>query len=308
MDQYRLIQWLLKGDVSIQYQTYRDLLQEKHPELQKKISTEGWGKQFLEKRGDNGHWGMSFYQPKWISSHYTLLDLRYLEISPEISEIKETIEMIINQNKNTDGGINPGKTVIQSDVCVNGMILNYASYFKIAEENLHSIVDFLLSQQMNDGGFNCRSNRSGAVHSSLHTTLSVTEGITEYRRNDYNYRLQELNQAEVDSVKFMLQHQLFRSDKTGKIIDPKFTRLSYPPRWRYDILKALDFLRLAKINYDERMQPAIDILLSKQKKDGTWPLQAKHTGAVHFDMEKPGQSSRWNTLRALRVLRWFQQI
>jgi hypothetical protein len=283
------------------------MLNEDHPELQQKISTEGWGKKFLEKQGENGHWGLSFYQPKWISTHYTLLDLRYLEISPSISKITGIIESIIKKNINTDGGINAGKTVIHSDVCINGMFLNYASYFKIDEEKLHSIVDFLISQQMQDGGFNCRSNREGAKHSSLHTTLSVIEGINEYRRNGYKYRLQELNQAEAESIEFMLQHQLFMSDKTGKIIDPRFTRLSYPPRWRFDILKALDYFQLAKIKYDKRMQPAIDVLLKKQKKDEKWPLQGKHAGIVHFDMEKPGQPSRWNTLRALRVLNWVNQ-
>lgn len=308
MNQTKPIEWLLKGDVAIQYQTYRDLLDEEHPDLQAKISTEGWGKRFLEKRGQNGHWGISFYQPKWTSSHYTILEFRYLGISPYTTIIIDTIEEIIENNKTIDGGINAGKTIIHSDVCINGMLLNYASYFKIDEKKLNSIVDFLISQQMEDGGFNCWSNRSGAAHSSLHTTLSVAEGINEYRTNGYKYRLDELNKAEADSIEFMLQHQLFKSDKTGKIIDPRFTRIPYPPRWRYDILKALDYLRLAKIDYDARMQSAIDVLIKKRKQDDKWLLQSKHAGVVHFDMEKPGQPSRWNTLRALRVLNWFKAI
>ncbi|MDY6866015.1 MAG: hypothetical protein SVY15_08620 [Halobacteriota archaeon] len=98
----------------------------------------------------------------------------------------------------------------------------------------------------------------------------------------------------------------FQSHRTGEIIDKKMLMLSYPSRWRYDILRALDFFQEAGIDYDERMNPAIEILLKKRRKDGRWPLQMKHKGQVHFDMEETGKPSRWNTLRVMRVLRWFK--
>jgi hypothetical protein len=249
---------------------------------------------------------MKFYQPKWISSHYTLLDLRNLCISPDCREIQETLEMIISTEKGPDGGIRPIGSVQVSDVCINGMFLNYASYFKTAAEKLESVVDFILSQTMPDGGFNCMSNRSGAVHSSLHTTLSVLEGITEYERNGYFYRLKELRNAAQLSMEFILIHQLFLSDRTGEIIKKDFLRLPFPGRWRYDILRALDYFQYAKQDWDERMNPALEVLLKKRNKDLTWNLQAKHPGQVHFDMEKAGKPSRWNTLRALRVLKHFK--
>jgi hypothetical protein len=133
----------------------------------------------------------------------------------------------------------------------------------------------------------------------------VAEGILEYHRNGYQYRLAELLKAEEASREFMLQHKLFQSHRTGQIIDPKMLMLSYPSRWRYDILKALDYFRHAGSKFDARMQDAIEVLLKKSKPDGKWPLQAKHNGIVHFDMEKIGHPSRWNTLRALRVLKHF---
>lgn len=300
-----IIHWLLEGDVSIQYQVHRDLLNSDFPELRQRIATEGWGRILLSERQSNGHWGRGFYQPKWISSHYTLLELKNLAIELTIPEARQTLDLIISNEKGSDGGINPSSGTINSDVCVNGMFLNYACYFRVPEEDIKSVIDFLVRQQMNDGGFNCHSNRKGAVHSSLHTTLSVLEGILEYSRNGYVYRLNELLQIAEESREFILQHHFFKSDKTGRIIDSKMTRFSYPCRWRYDVLRALDYFQDAQISYDYRMDDALELLLKKRTRDQKWMLQAKHPGQSHVEMEIPGKPGRWNTLRALRVLNHF---
>ena len=287
MDQ--LIAWLIEGDVSIQYQVHRDLLVTERPDLRQRIASEGWGARFLSFRKADGHWGQRFYQPKWISTHYTILDLKNLAIAQDNEAIRGSILQVIHKLTGPDGGIFPIGTQKKSDVCVNGMFLNYASYFRIEEDDLKSIVDFLLSEHMQDGGFNCESNGRGAVHSSLHSTISVIEGILEYAKNGYKYRLGELQEAGERSRSFILQHRLFRSDRTGEIIDKRMTMLSYPSRWKYDILRALDYFQAARVRYDPRMQDALDILKSKRRQDGTWPVQAKHPGQTHFDME----SHRW---------------
>ena len=307
VDERQLIAWLLEGDVSIQYQVHRDLLASEQPHLRDRIATEGWGAQFLSFRKKEGHWGQRFYQPKWISTHYTILDLKNLNISQNNKEIRESLLQIIQKLKGPDGGIFPIGTEKKSDVCVNGMFLNYASYFGTKEDDLRSIVDFLLSENMKDGGFNCNSNGIGAKHSSMHSTISVLEGILEYAKNGYRYRLEELQESEEKSRTFLLQHRLFRSDQTGNIIDKKMLMLSYPSRWRYDILRALDYFQFAGINYDPRMRDALDILIEKRRKDNKWPVQAKHPGQTHFEMEKTGGPSRWNTLRAMRVLKHFSE-
>ena len=303
----QLIEWLLAGDVSIQYQVHRDLLGEEKPVLQQRIATEGWGAQLLQARHANGHWGRGFYQPKWISTHYTLLDLKSLSFPPHHPLISDSIEMIFQNHKGPDGGINPSDSIKQSDVCINGMFLNYACYFQVPQQPLHSVVDFLVDQQMLDGGFNCRKNRSGAVHSSLHSTISILEGLWEYAENGYTYRASELKRIAVRSQEFILQHELFRSDRTGKTIDKRMLMLSYPSRWKYDILRALVTLQETGVPYDHRMQPALDVLVKKRRKDLTCPVQARHPGQTHFEMEKTGGPSRWNTLRALRVLRHYEQ-
>jgi len=308
VDDRQLIAWLLEGDVSIQYQVNRDLLSSERPDLRERIATEGWGARFLSFRKKEGHWGQRFYQPKWISTHYTLLDLKNLAISPNNKPIRDSISQVLQSLKGPDGGILPIGAEKKSDVCVNGMFLNYAAYFGMGEESLGSIVDFLITEQLEDGGFNCNSNTRGASHSSMHSTISVLEGILEYVKNGYQYRLEELQKAAEESRLFLLQHSLFRSDRSGEVIDKRWLMLSYPSRWKYDVLRALDYFQKAGINYDPRMQDALDLLKKKRRNDQKWPVQAKHPGQTHFEMEQTGGPSRWNTLRALRVLRHFDQL
>lgn len=240
------------------------------------------------------------------SSHYTLVDLRNLCI-PATPEIKKALALILATSIGPDGGINPSKDIEQSDVCINGMFLNYGCYFGTDEEKLRSVVDFIVSQQLADGGFNCRLNRSGARHSSMHSTISVLEGIREYIVAGYAFRAEELNRIEGEAQEFLLRHRLFKSDHTGAVIHPSFLKLVYPPRWRYDILRALDYFQSVGYPYDERLQDALDILKEKRLSDGRWKTQAHHPGEVHFQMEQAGKPSRWNTLRCLRVLEYYDR-
>jgi len=300
------VKWLLRGDVSIQYQTRRDLLDQECPALRTRIASEGWGARFLRKRHPDGHWGQRFYQPKWTSTHYTLLDLMHLGISPDNKLIKQSINSVACTEKRQDGGIGPGRKPPVSDVCVNGMFLNYATYFGTDPKLLESVVDFILNERMPDGGFNCYSNsKISCTHSSVHSTLSVLEGIRQYSVGNYRYRIRSLHSAERSATEFLLKHKLFKSHRTGKIMDKKMLMLSFPSRWRFDILRALDYFRLSGAKYDSRLDDAIEVLLSKRRADGLWPVQARHPGQTHFEMEKTGKPSRWNTLRALRILKHY---
>ena len=308
MDQEQIIGWLLNGDVSVQYQVYRDLLGTERKDIQDRIANEGWGKQFLSKRKRDGHWGDRFYQPKWISTHYTLLDLRNLNLNPNNKFVKESIDKVLNTSKAEDGGIQLGpSTSHHSDVCVNGMFLNYASYFNTTENKLQSIVDSLLNEIMPDGGFNCRTTRSGASHSSLHSTISVLEGLFEFQKAGFCYRKDDISTAIKRAEEFILIHRLFLSDRTGKVIHKDFLKLAFPCRWKFDILRALDYFQYAERNWDNRMDEAVMMILKKRNKDGTWNVQAAHPGEVHFIMEPAGKTSRWNTLRAMRVLKHFEK-
>jgi len=302
-----LIQWLLEGDVSIQFQVYRDLLNEERPDLQKRIEFEGFGKRLLLKQQPDGHWGGGYYHYKWINTHYTLLEIRRLNMIPNKNVLRIT-NTIVDDYKTNDGGITPNPQVWEfSDVCINGMSLFFMCHFKIDQEKLISVVDFIISQQLPDGGFNCNYNykKYGAKHSSLHSTVSLIEGMNEYIDNGYTYKVDVLRKIRVEAIEFIMMHKLYLSDRTGDIINKNFLMLSYPPRWKYDILRALEALMNAGIDYDERMKDALCVILGKRRKDGTWPVQHKHAGKVHFDMEKTGGPSRWNTLRVFRVLIHF---
>ena len=300
-----ILNWLLEGDVSVQYQLNRDLLSIDRPDLRERIGTEGFGAKFLSCRRSNGHWGNKFYHPKWTSTHYTLLDLRNLCLDPTLPSVRESIQIIVDNEKAVDGGILSIGPNRLSDLCINGMFLNYASYFQTNEKDLKSVVDCILNEAMPDGGFNCRSNRMPTFHSSMHTTISVLEGVTEYQKNGYIYKSAELEKVKLSSIEFLLMHQLFLSDRTGEIIDPNFLKLVYPCRWKYDILRALDYFQYEGIPWEDRLQPAIEVIIDKRKKSGVWNNYSKHPGQVHFEMEKAGQPGRWNTLRALRVFKYF---
>ncbi|MGC9344270.1 MAG: hypothetical protein ACP5E3_16320 [Bacteroidales bacterium] len=260
MNRNQIKEWLLDGDISIHYQVYRDLLGQDNQQLRSEIHKRGWTSLLLKVQNSDGHWGNGYYQPKWTSTHYTLLQLRNLWVQPEIPEIQNTIQKILVEEK--------GK----------------------------------------DGGFNCQSNRKGAVHSSLHSTISVLEGMREYYRSGYKYRIDEVLNSEKEGQEFILQHRLYKSDKTGKVIKDSFLRFPYPHYWYYDILRALDYFRYADVSLDTRMTAALNLLLAKRKKKGYWVLNARYPGREHFSMETPGKPSRWNTLRALRVLEAYELI
>ena len=319
------LQWLTaeSADVSIRYQAQRDLLGEDALSLEplrKRIAKEGWGARYLELRGENGHWGQAFYSPKWTSSHYTLLELRNLELPGDHPVPGETLGMILDEYRlrpwqreldATPKGRRPKKKArtgaVTGDVCINGMFLNYACWFGADAASLEPVVDFILGETMPDGGFNCQSNRSyaHAVHSSLHTTVSVLEGIHSYHAAGYAYRLEELLAAACTAREFILRHRFFRSDHTGEIIHPAFIRLSCPWRWHYDILRGLECFRQSGAPCDERMKDALNVLRGIRRQDGTWPVQNRYAGEVFFHMERTGGPSLWNTLRVLRVLKAY---
>lgn len=307
------LSWLLDGDVSVAHAVHRDLLGEDRPDLRTRIATEGWGARFLAAFGDHGHWGRAYYRPKWISTHYTLLDLRHLELPRGVWQVDAALATALAEYRLPDGGIGCRPDGPFSDVCVNGMLLDVACFFGAPEAEPRSIVDFVLDELLPDGGFNCYSNDTESKRypprcSSIHSTLSVAEGFLQYLHQGYGYRAEEVAQAGDAARALLLEHRLFRSRRTGDVIHPRFLMLSWPHRWFFDVLRALDHFRAAGAMGDERLADGLAVLRKKQRKDGTWPVQAKHAGQVHFDMEKTGAPSRVNTLRALRVLRAASEV
>jgi hypothetical protein len=314
---YRVIQWLLNGDPAIRWQALRDLVGAADATVERerrKVAREGWGARLLARQDPAGTWagGHSsdggLYSPKWTSTTYTMLMLRDFGLPASIRHTRKACQLLLDGGLRPDGGINYGtwaEWTRRSETCVTGMVLSILAYFEYEDTRLDTIASHLLEQQMPDGGWNCR-RPDGATHASVHTTISVLEGLRHYELHR-GHKTREVRAAQRRGREFLLVHRLFRSHRTGEVIKPAFTRFAFPPRWHYDILRALDYFQAVNAPRDSRLVESIDIVRSGQYQDGRWSLQHSHKGKTYFELERLGSPSRWNTLRALRVLRWWDR-
>ncbi len=311
----KTIEWLLEGDPAIRWQTLGDLVgADKHSAERErsKVARGGWGARLLAKQHRDGVWanGQSshggLYLPKWTSTTYTMLQLRDFGLPASNRQARRACAQLLERGFRRDGGINYGtwaEWTARGETCVTGMVLSILSYFEHDDERLDTVADYLLREQMPDGGWNCR-RANGATHSSVHTTISVLEGLRFYQTHR-GEKARALQEAQRRGREFLLMHRLFRSDRTGEIINPAFLQFSFPPRWHYDILRALDYFQAVDAPRDERVAEAIEIVRARRGEDGRWLLENNYRGKTYFALERVGAPSRWNTLRALRVLRWW---
>jgi hypothetical protein len=194
------------------------------------------------------------------------------------------------KNRFFDGEVEP---------CINGNVVATGAYFGV---DMTPLVERLLGEQLPDGGWNCEVE-NGATVSSFGTTINVLEGLLEHERAIGGSA--KVAEARRHGEEYLLERRLFRRKSTGEVIDPRWLHFSFPTWWHYDVLRALDYLRTAEVAPDERVAEAIDIVEGQRDREGRWPLQNVHEGESHFEMEDgEGRPSRWNTLRALRVLDW----
>lgn len=302
-----IIDWLLKGDPSIRWQVLNEVVKSDKKIVEKernKIAKEGWGAKLLSYQDEEGTWAQSLYSRKWISTTYSMLLLKRYGLPQNNKQALKASCILWENGIYKDGGINYASSYKYSETCVTGLILSILSYFKFDNSNLKILVGHLLNQQMDDGGWNCRSYK-GDTHSSFHTTINVLEGLREFDKN-YPGNSFNITKRINNAVEFLLKHHLFKSHRTGKIFDQRMTRFSFPPRWHYDIMRILDFFRDCNIQKDKRMIDAIEIIIKKKNEKGLWPLQQRHPGKTFFEMETTGKPSRWNTLRGMRILKWWE--
>jgi hypothetical protein len=297
-----IITWLLDGDASIRWQVMRDLLDSPAKAWQKeraKVVREGWGARLLGLQDSAGTWGGGLYSPKWISTTYTLLMLRDMGMPPETPAAVKGCRLILDQLVL----LRDARLSVSGCTCMAGTFVALGGYFCPGDRKLEAVAPHLLAQQMPDGGWNCRlRNGKGASHSSFHTTLNVLDGVREAIAHRVGPAT-KLREAEARAIELLLMHRLYKSDKTGRVIKDVFTKLPFPPRWHYDVLRGLDYIRITPFIRDKRLGDAFDLLESKRLADGAWPLEHEYGGKTFFRMESRGKPSRWNTLRALRCLR-----
>lgn len=300
--------WLLEGDPSIRWQALRDLAAAGPRTVareQRRVAEEGWGARLLALQDSGGLWAGGLYNPKWTSTTYTMLELRSFGLAPGHPQALKACRVLLDRGLYRDGGINYICSHKYSETCITGMVLSILSYFGLEDERLEVVVKHLLGRRMADGGWNCESYR-GHTHGSFHTTISVLEGLREYEKRS-GAQAAAAREAQARGREFLLVHRLFRSHRTGEVVNPAMTRFAFPPRWHYDVLRALDYFRDCDAR-DDRLEEAIGIVRKRRRPDGRWLLQNRYPGRTHFEMEQPRQPSRWNTLRAMRVLRWWEGV
>jgi len=304
----KILSWLMAGDPAIRWQLLRDLLDAPETKWQaerRRTQRHGWGAQLLAEQAPDGIWGGGLYSPKWISSTYTLLTLVGIGLPQDNRQARRGTQVALDGLYGLKADDALYHRTYAFDQCVSGMLVHLAAYFGIAGDRVSVMVKSLLENRMPDGGWNCRIKRKPRpTHSSFHTTINVLEGLRLVIEQG-GVHSAAAQEAERNAQEMLLRHGLFRSHRTGQVIDERWTLLSFPPRWHYDILRALDCFARSNAPRDVRLMESIDSLLSRRRRDGLWPVQRKHPALVYFDMEKTGGPSRWNTLRALRVLRWW---
>jgi hypothetical protein len=307
-----VIGWLLDGDPSIRWQVMAELLGSSGEDVaaeRARVEHEGWGAELLALEDPDGLWdggacfpagfrGGELGQP-WTATMHTLQTLLVLGLEPGSASAKRSIDLVAENGR----WEHDGQRFFDGEVepCINGRTVETGAYFGV---DVAPIVDRLLGERLEDGGWNCEAE-NGSVRTSFDTTINVLDGLLEFERATGGSAA--VTAARRSGEEYLLERRLFRRKSNGEVAQSRYLDFAFPYYWRYDVLRSLDYFRRAGSSCDPRMQEAIDVVRSKRRPDGRWPLDAIHPGRVHFDIEAGvGDPSRWNTLRAIRVLEWWE--
>jgi hypothetical protein len=327
-----VICWLLDSDPAIRWQVMRDLAGAPEHLVaaeRARVAGEGWGARLLALQQPNGQWpagtptfpseaaqtwwhslgparqGTLF--PPWTSTAWSLVLLRAFGLDRGSAPARHAVGLV-RENVRWEHDAEPFFAG-EVEPCINGRTVALGAYFGV---DVAPVVTRLLGEQMADGGWNCEQE-NGSTRGSFHTTIDVLEGLLEYERAAGT--APDVTRARLRGQEYLLERRMFRRLSTGQPIDQDrktngpaaWTHFSYPTFWHYDVLRGLDYLRAAGATPDDRMAEVIEVVRSKGHADGRWPLENPHPGELHFAIDDgEGKPSRWNTLRAMRVLRWYE--
>jgi hypothetical protein len=313
MDGYEndVITWLLGGDPAIRWQVLCDLTNASPSEVATEragVEREGWGARLLALEGPDGLWegGACFPasytggepgQP-WTATMHTLQTLQLLGLDPASESARRAIALVAENGR----WEHDGQRYFDGEVepCINGRTIETGVFFGV---DVSGIVERILGERLGDGGWNCEVE-NGSVRSSFDTTINVLDGLLAYEQTTGGSA--EVRAARLAGEEYLLERRLFRRKSTGEFVDRAYLEFAFPFYWRYDVLRALDYFRGSGADRDPRMAEAVEVVRSKRRRDGRWLLDRIYPGRVHFDLEGGvGTPSRWNTLRALRVLDWW---
>ena len=305
------IDWLLEGDPAIRWQVRRDLEGASAADVaaeRARVEHEGWGAHLLALEDPDGLWdggacfpgGYTGEEPgqPWTATMHTLQTLQLLGLDPASDSARRSIALVAancrwehDGQRYFDGEVEP---------CINGRTIETGAYFGV---DVSAVVERVLAERLEDGGWNCEAE-NGSVRSSFDSTIDVLNGLLAFERATGGSV--EVRAARRSGEEYLLERGLFRRRSTGDVVDPAYLQLSFPYYWHYDVLRALDYFRGSGAAPDPRMTEAVEVVRSARRPDGRWSLDRIHPGRVLVDLEDgEGAPSRWNTLRALRVLAWW---
>ena len=309
-----VIDWLLEGDPAIGWQVLRDLTNAPAGDVaaeRAKVEHGGWGARLLALEDPGGLWdgGACFPashtsgergQP-WTATMHTLQTLQLLGLDPASQSARRAIGLVAENGR----WEHAGQRYFDGEVepCINGRTIETGAYFGV---DVGAIAGRVLAERLADGGWNCEAE-NGSVRSSFDTTINVLDGLLEFERATGGSA--QVRTARRSGEEYLLERGLFRRKSTGAVVQPAYLQFAFPYYWHYDVLRALDYFRRSGADPDPRMAEAAAVVQSKRQPGGRWRLDRIHPGRVHFDLEGGvGTPSRWNTLRALRVLKWCDGI
>jgi hypothetical protein len=288
-----LAEWLLEGDPAIRWRVleYRDAAEREVSRERGRVAAEGWGARLLAAQHADGGWGEGVYSPKWTSTTYTLLRLLWLGILPGHPAALRGCERLWDWQA-------AWRT---PETCIVSMLIRLTSYHGYPAERLDEVVTHLLDQQLTDGGWNCAARGDKGKHSSFHTSIQALEALDAYGRSGGRI---DAGAATRRGHEFFLAHRLYRSHRTGAVAVRASTRFPAFPEWHFDVLRGLEHFRCSGAPRDERLGDAVEVIRAARRRDGRWPTYSPYPGKQWFRLEPPGPS-RWNTARALLVLKWW---
>ncbi|MFN8547466.1 MAG: hypothetical protein U0527_05715 [Candidatus Eisenbacteria bacterium] len=308
-----VIDWLLDSDPAIRWQVMRDLVDSSPAEIRAeraRVADEGFGARLLALQAPDGCWGGTAWNHGWDSTMHALMLLRDFGLDPRSAAARVALARVRSQV--SWKGCGPEECAAHSffqgelEPCINAQVAASGAYFG---EDVRGLIDRLLREQLPDGGWNCQAE-FGSTRSSFHTTICVLEALLEYQRA--GAANEEVRSARRRGEEYLLERRLLRRLSTGEVIEDRkaksavWTRFAFPTWWHYDVLRGLDYMRSAGIAPDERVVEAAALVESKQDSSGRWPLEVRYEGRMPLEIDGiQGEPSRWNTLRALRVLRWL---
>lgn len=311
----KTIDWLLDSDPAIKWQAMRDLTDASQADViaeRARVPREGLGAEILNRQESDGSWRRAD-APVWLPTLFTFLLLRATgvdyaepEVEAAIARTETNLRWSNRPNWELRAASSGGNHFFEGEVepCINGGVLALGAYFG---QPTATLARRLVSEQLADGGWNCEAPKS--TRSSFHTTICVLEGLLEYERASGN--APQITEARRRGEEYLLERSLFRRRSTGEVAHAEFLELAFPPRYHYDVLRGLDYFRAAavhdKVKPDARLNEAVEFIESKRQSDGRWLLDRAYEEAIGLQIaESPGEASRWNTLRAMRVLRWYE--